>query len=84
MIKTDYMMLNSSSVNLQLSNRIKPLHPMPQRILLVIFSILGIAAAFLPWLYFPKTDDTLYGYRVDGIVTGFLFFLILVTVLFTM
>lgn len=57
---------------------------MPLRILLVIFSILGIAAAFLPWLYFPKTDDTLYGYRVDGIVTGFLFFLILVTVLFTM
>jgi len=32
----------------------------------------------MPWLYFPKSDMYLHGYRADGAVTGIIFFLIFI------
>ena len=48
------------------------------RLLILVFSMLGISASFMPWVIFPKGNGLFYGYHVDGSVTGILFFLILV------
>jgi hypothetical protein len=48
------------------------------RVLLIIFSLLGISATFMPWLHYPKAGGVFYGYMVDGVLTGFLFLIILV------
>lgn len=45
---------------------------------LIFFSILGIAATFMPWLHYPKSNTIFYGYVADGIITGFMFFIALV------
>lgn len=37
----------------------------------------------MPWLYFPSVEEYFYGFRADGVVTGFLFLVILATVLST-
>lgn len=46
---------------------------MAVRALLIIFSILGIAATFMPWMHYPKINVAIYGYLVDGILTGIFF-----------
>ncbi len=48
------------------------------RRLLILLSVLGISSTFMPWLHYPKPNITVYGYLSDGIVTGFLFFLIFI------
>ncbi len=53
------------------------------RLCLILMCILGISAIFMPWLYFPKADVSFYGYKADGVVTGFLFLVILITTLLT-
>jgi len=57
---------------------------MLNRIFGVIFSIVGISATFMPWLHYPVTGDIFYGYMGDGIITGFLFFLILTFSVFSL
>ena len=49
-----------------------------ERILIILFSLLGISATFMPWLHYPKGDAVIHGYLADGIITGFLFFLLLI------
>jgi hypothetical protein len=48
--------------------------------LLILFSLLGISASFMPWLTYPKMNLTIHGYVGDGLVTGFAFSVILFTV----
>ncbi len=49
---------------------------------IVILSLLsGVLSTFLPWLYYPKVDEAIYGTIGDGVVTGFMFFLALVLML---
>ena len=55
-----------------------------KNISLIFFSVLGISATFMPWLHYPKGNGVIYGYLVDGIVTGFVFFLILLYSLLTL
>ena len=43
----------------------------------ILSLLLGISSTFLPWLYFPKVNDSLYGSVGDGVVTGFIFFIVL-------
>jgi len=38
----------------------------------------GISSTFMPWLHYPKPDAVVYGYVSDGIVTGFIFVLMLI------
>ncbi len=38
--------------------------------------MIGISATFLPWMYYPKGDASLYGYMGDGLITGFVFFVV--------
>lgn len=52
------------------------------RKLLILFTLLGLSATFMPWVYIPKSDQSLYGYLGDGLVTGFLFILAFILVLF--
>lgn len=51
--------------------------------LMIIFAVLGITATFMPWLHYPKGDAVFYGYIGDGLVTGLVFFIWLVYLLFT-
>lgn len=37
----------------------------------------------MPWLYYPKANAVLYGYLSDGIITGFLYLLILIFAIYT-
>jgi hypothetical protein len=39
----------------------------------MIFTVLGIASVFMPWVTYPIVGESLYGYFGDGIITGFLF-----------
>lgn len=32
----------------------------------------------MPWIYFPKSDVSYYGYKADGFVTGILFLMVLI------
>lgn len=48
------------------------------KLLVLIFAIVGISATFLPWMYYPKGDASLYGYMGDGLITGFVFLLVAV------
>ena len=43
---------------------------------ILLFALLGIAATFLPWMYYPKGDAALYGYMGDGLITGFVFLVV--------
>ena len=54
------------------------------RLLVLLFALLGIGATFMPWMHYPKGDGIIYGYSVDGVVTGFLFFLVFIYSLFTL
>lgn len=45
------------------------------RHILILFSVLGISSTFMPWIHYPKMNVAIYGYLVDGILTG-LYFLI--------
>jgi len=54
------------------------------RILALLFSALGIGATFMPWIHYPKGNGIVYGYFGDGIITGFLYFLIFTYGLFTL
>ncbi|MCZ2101317.1 MAG: hypothetical protein LC107_07255 [Chitinophagales bacterium] len=51
------------------------------KLLVLIFAIVGISATFLPWMYYPKGDASLYGYMGDGLITGFVFLLVAVLAL---
>lgn len=54
------------------------------RVLIALFSLFGISATFMPWLHYPQAGGAvIYGYAGDGIVTGFLFLLILIYAIFT-
>ena len=48
------------------------------RHILILFCAVGISSTFMPWLHYPKPDAVVYGYVSDGIVTGFIFLLILI------
>lgn len=52
------------------------------RIIALALPGLGIMSTMLPWVYYPKVDDALYGYHGDGVVTGFIFLLISIFSLF--
>ncbi len=39
-------------------------------------------ATFLPWVHYPKGDTNLYGYVGDGLITGFLFFVVTILSLY--
>jgi len=54
------------------------------RILVLLFSALGIGATFMPWLHYPKGNGIVYGYFGDGIITGFLFLVIFIYGLITL
>jgi hypothetical protein len=43
-----------------------------------LFAVIGIVATFLPWVHYPKGDTNLYGYIGDGLITGFLFCIVIV------
>jgi len=47
------------------------------RIFIILFALLGISASFMPWIYFPKSDTSLHGYKADGFLTGIVFLIIL-------
>ncbi|HQV66784.1 MAG TPA: hypothetical protein PLE29_06785 [Saprospiraceae bacterium] len=51
--------------------------------LMIIFAIFGIAATFMPWLHYPKSDAVFYGYVGDGLITGLVFFVSLVYLVLT-
>lgn len=55
-----------------------------KNLFLIFFSALGISATFMPWMHYPKGNGIIYGYLGDGIVTGFVFFLILLYALITL
>lgn len=44
----------------------------------LLISIVGIIATFLPWVYYPKGDTKLYGYLGDGVITGFVFLIVII------
>lgn len=48
---------------------------MTNKSLSILASILGIASAFMPWIYYPKPDMSLAGYVGDGIIV-ILFFIV--------
>lgn len=48
------------------------------RIFVILYSILGISAMFLPWVTYPRVESSMYGYFGDGFVTSFLFLLVLI------
>ncbi len=48
------------------------------RHILILFCAVGISSTFMPWLHYPKPDAVVYGYVSDGIVTGFIFLLMLI------
>jgi hypothetical protein len=54
------------------------------RVLLLLFSVLGIIASLvLPWVHYPKVENQiLYGRMGDGVLTAFLFFLSGLIILF--
>ncbi len=53
------------------------------RIILMVFSILGISSTFMPWLHYPKSGAVFYGYVGDGLITGTIFLLSLLYLIFT-
>lgn len=53
------------------------------RYILILFSVLGISATFMPWLHYPKNDVIFYGYLADGILTGCFFMTCLIYLLVT-
>ncbi len=53
------------------------------RLIFIFLSIIGIGSTFMPWLYYPKANAVLYGYLSDGIITGFLYLLILIFAIYT-
>jgi hypothetical protein len=55
---------------------------MTWRVLLIVLSIIGMSATFMPWIYIPTGDVSIYGYIADGIITGLLFFTALLIVFF--
>ena len=56
---------------------------MIHRILIILFAIAGIISTFLPWLYYPKSDISIYGYMSDGLISGIIFFVILLLTSFS-
>lgn len=53
------------------------------RHILVLISLIGISATFMPWLHFPKNGVIFYGYLADGLLTGFFFISCLIYLLAT-
>ncbi len=45
----------------------------------ILFALLGIYASFLPWIHYPKTNADFMGYMGDGIISGFLYAIVLIT-----
>lgn len=50
--------------------------------LTLLFAAIGTVATFLPWVHYPKGNANLYGYAGDGLITGFLFFVVTILSLF--
>ncbi|HMR88441.1 MAG TPA: hypothetical protein PKD51_09810 [Saprospiraceae bacterium] len=52
------------------------------RHILILLCAVGISSTFMPWLHYPKPDAVVYGYVSDGIITGFIFVLMLIVSLY--
>ena len=54
---------------------------MLSRVPIIISAIAGISATFLPWVVYPAANMKLHGFAGDGLITMFLFSLVLIAAL---
>lgn len=56
--------------------------PLNAKIPVMVTSAIGIASVFLPWVTYPKSGDSLYGYMGDGLILAFFFLILAVLAIF--
>lgn len=40
------------------------------RIIIAVLSLIGMASTFMPWIYYPRINEVLYGHYGAGVITG--------------